>query len=72
MNQRAVEEALCGSNIAYRQMRATTAEKQRQTKQTEEIMAEKEKRTTEENVSSNGNINHFTQRTALTLYQVDA
>jgi hypothetical protein len=72
MNQRAVEEALCGRNIAYRRMRATTAKKQRQTKQTEEIMAEKEKRTTEENVSSNGNINHFTQRTALTLYQVDA
>jgi hypothetical protein len=72
MNQRAVEEALCGSNIAYRQMRATTAEKQRQTKQTEEIMAEKEKRTTEENVSPNDNINQFTQRTALTLYQVDA
>jgi hypothetical protein len=58
--------------LAFEQYNEQAAETQRQTKQTEEIMAEKEKRTTEENVSPNGNINHFTQRAALTLYQVHA
>jgi hypothetical protein len=65
--KRAVEDAMCGSNIAYRQMREMQIEKQRQ-KKLEEVMTEREKRTTEESVSANGSINACT---LLTLNQIE-
>jgi hypothetical protein len=70
-NQRDVEEAMCGSNIAYRQMREMQAEKQRQ-EHLEKVMTDREKRTTEESVSVNGGINACTNGTALTLNQIEA
>jgi hypothetical protein len=70
-NQRAMEDAMCGSNIAYRQMREMQAEKRRQEK-LEEVMTEREKRTTEESVSVDGSISACTYGAALTLNQIDA
>jgi hypothetical protein len=62
-----VEDAMCGSNIAYRQMREMQVEKQRQ-KKLEEVMTERGKRITEESVSANGSINACI---LLTLNQIE-